>query len=357
MVAEKRPDQLLPYLTGGKNFPSVVFLYGPDDYTRNHLITKIIDLYLPNEKDRVFGLADYEAPDVDSSHLLGALKTVPFGLSKKIFILRRFELIATAVKKGEKAKDGGGKSLTPIEESLIRYFRHPSRDTLLLISSALEIKKNHSFTRAFPEDAILVSCMGLKGRDVFLFVKERLKELNKVATDSWIEQFVEICGPDTQKLSSEIEKVALFSGGRSQLQEEDLTVVSPGEFSRDAFALLDAIASGKSVTAVEILREIMGGGEHPLRVLSLILWHYRLVVKAQRLKELGNTGGVVQIHPSRFVVKKITRHAKMLSREKIVKAFDLLRETDLRLKGSRLPDSQIMESLVYALSGQCLRRA
>lgn len=357
MVREKRPDQLLSYLTDGESFPSVVFFYGPDAYTRNHLISEVIDIYLPNEKDRVFGLADYEAPEVDPSHLLGALKTIPFGLPRKIMVLRRFELAATAVKKGEKAKDGGNKGLTPIEESLMRYFRHPSRNTLLLISSALEIKKNHSFTRAFPEDTILVPCMGLKGRDIFLFVRERLKELGKVASNSWIEQFVEICGGDAQRLSSEMEKVALFSGARRELREDDLTIISPGEFSRDAFALLDAVASGKSAVAIEILREIMGTGEHPLRILSLILWHYRLMVKAQRLKELGDAGKNVRIHPSRFVTQKVMRHAKVLSREKIVKAFDLLRETDLRLKGSRLPDSQIMESLIYALSGQSLRRA
>ncbi len=347
---EKKPGQLLPYLSGLSLLPSVIFLCGPDDYTRNRLISQIIERYLPNKKDYVFGLENFEAQDTDPSRLLGALKTLPFGLARKILILRRFELVATSVKKGDRAKEGAPKGVAPIEESLIRYFSHPSRKTLLIISSSQELKKTHPFTKALPQDAILVPCRGLMGREPLRFVKQKLKELGKTASESWVEQFVEICGPDAQKLSGELEKISLYAGARAMLGEEDLVIVSPGEFSRDVFALLDAIARGAADTAIEIVREIIGSGEPPLRILSLLLWHFRLVAKVHRLETFVPSDATARIHPSRFVAQKITRHARFLSRQRLNELFGLLREADMRLKGSRIPPPQVMERLVYALS-------
>ncbi len=347
---EKKPAQLLTYLSSLSLPPSVIFLYGPDDYTRNRLISQVVERYLPDEKDHVFGLESYEAQDTEPSRLLGALKTLPLGLAQKILILRRFELVATSVKKGDKAKEGASKGVAPIEESLIRYFSHPSKRTLLIISSSQELKKTHPFTKALPKDAILVPCGGLMGREPLRFVKRKLEELGKTASQSWVEQFVEICGPDAQRLSGELEKVSLYAGDRARLGEEDLAIVSPGEFSRDVFALLDAIARGAADAAIEIVREIMGTGEPPLRILSLILWHFRLVAKAHRLETSALSGTTTRIHPSRFVVQKITKHARSLSKQRLNEIFGLLREADMRLKGSRIPPPQVMERLVYALS-------
>ena len=359
MVSVKRPDQVLALMSDGRSLPSVLFIFGPDDYTQAQLISQIVDKTLPSSKDRVFGLEEYEAPETDPSHLLGVLKTIPFGLSRKVMVLRRFELAATSVKKADR-KSGRGKdsfsgksaSSTPLEEALIRYFKHPSRNTLLLISSLLELKKSHPFTRALPEDALLINCEGLKGRDASVFVKKRLREMGKEATDTWIEQLVEICGTDARKLSGELEKITLLSGDRTALIEDDLKIVSAGEFSRDVFALLDAIVQGSPVAAVEIMRELLGAGEPPLRILSVLLWHYRLVARAFRIKQMGPEGAQLRVHPSRFVTRKVTSHAGHLSQESLRRCFFRLKDTDLLLKSSRLPDIRVMETLVYALAGQ-----
>jgi len=359
MVSEKRPDQVLTLISEGESFPSVVFLFGPDDYMRSRLIFRIVEKTLPDEKDRIFGLEEYEAQETDPSHLLGALKTLPFGLPRKVLILRRFELAAVSVKKvdrkSSRGKDptaGKGILLAPVEKALIRYFRHPSKNTLLLISSTLELKKTHPFTRSFPEDALLVNCVGLKGREAVSFVGKMLQEMGKRASNSWIEQLIEICGADARKLLGELEKVALFSGDRVTLSEGDLKIVSAGEFSRDVFALLDAIIQGNPITAVEIVREILGAGEPSLRVLSVLLWHYRLVAKALRIKQMGKESVRLRVHSSGFVTRKVTSHAKRLSRDALRECFFRLKETDLLLKSSRLPDVQVMETLAYTLACQ-----
>lgn len=352
MIAEVRPNAFTSSLSGLKTPPPVIFAYGPDGYTRNNLISQVLERFLPDERDRIFGMEDYEAQEIEPSRLLSTLKTVPLGQPLKIVVVRRFELIGLSLKKDEKQKKDKSNmdKTSPIEEMLIRYFRKPSKKTLLFISSAREIRKNSRFYRSLPKDAVIVPCLGFRTNEAISFVRRELTGSGKVATGSWIEQLVEIIGTDAQRLKGEIEKIILFSGNRHTLMDEDLDIVSSNELSRDVFALLDAIISEKPDRAVTIVREVLSSGEPPLKILSVFLWHYRLVVRAQRLKKLNGQVKPSLIHHSGFVANKVIRHARKLSRTTLRSIFSHLKETDQLLKGSRLPTSDVMETLVYYLS-------
>ena len=354
VVAEKQPHQLIPFLSESKAPPSVIFVYGPDEYTRNSLISRVVKIFLPEDEDHIFGLEDYEAQEIDPSHFIGALKTVPFGQPLKVVVIRRFELAAFSVVKGEKRQketSGDGRT-SPLEDVLIRYFSQPSKKTLLLISSSLKIRKNSSFYHSFPMDAVEVPCMGFKGREAVAFVKGELNEGGKRATVQWIEQFIEIVGPDAQRLKGELGKVFLLVDDRAVLKEEDLDIVSSGEGSRNIFALLDSIIQGKPFAAAIILREILGSGEPPLKILSILLWHYRLVAKTLRFKKLNIRGKPPLIHSSGYVAKKVRNHAGRVSWPMLRVVFSNMKEADRLLKVSRLPHAHVIESLVFTLATQ-----
>ncbi len=354
---EKQPSNLMVFLRDKGTLPPVIFIYGPDGYTRESLVSRVVGKYLAEERNRAFGLEEYEAPEADPPHLLSTLKTIPLGQPLKVIVLRRFELVSSSVLKDEKrgeATDREGKS-SPLDEALLRYFKQPSRKTLLVISSATGLRKNSRVYRALPEEAVLVPCTGFRANEAVAFVKKKLTEEGKQAAGPWVEQFVEIVGPDAQRLAGELEKIFLFVGDRDALNEGDLEVVSSTEMPRDVFALLNAIAAGKRGHAVEIMREILSSAEPPLRILSVLLWHYRLVSKAWHLMKLGSREKLSGIHPSRFVVNKVTRQARGISRTGLREIFTHLREADQLLKGSRLPPARVMEALVYFLSGQSRR--
>jgi DNA polymerase-3 subunit delta len=150
-----------------------------------------------------------------------------------------------------------------------------------------------------------------------------------------------------------LEKILLLTGTRESLTMEDLEIVSSVEMPRDVFALLNAIASGRSDHAVEIMREILRTAEPPLKILSVLLWHYRLVLKAKQLTNPPRDARELQkIHPSRFVAQKVLHQSRDLSSESVREIFATLRETDRLLKGSRLPVFHIMESLAFTLASR-----
>ncbi len=352
MATVRHPEALMTALSEGEGLPSVVFIYGPDVYTRNRLITRILEKFLPSGRDRAFGYEAMEAPEADPSVLLSTLKTHPMGLSLKIVVLQRFEQASRSVLKEDKRREPTlrEEKASSLDEALIRYFAHPSRKTLLLISSASGLKKNSRLYRALPASAVWVPCVAFNPREAAGFVRERLTEAGKQASGAWVAQLVEMVGPEAQRLAGELEKVFLLAGDRSALTEGDLQVVSATEMPKDVFALLKAIEEGKRDRAMEIVREILNASEPPLRILSVLLWHYSLVLKAGDLIRGGDREALSRIHPSKFVAKKVARQARGISRAELKRAFTLLRQADRLLKGSRRPPALVMENLVYALA-------
>ncbi len=353
MVVERQPATLFETLPEEGPSPPLIFIQGPDDYTRESLISRIVKKYLSGPQALTFGLEEMEAPEVDPVELLGSLRTIPMGQPLKIVVLRRFERAsASVVKEEKKGKETASKreGRSPLDSVLSKYLAHPSRKTLLVVSSAAVLKKNSRFYRSLPDTAILVSCPGFRGREANRFVKAILARHGKKASEGWIDQLVEIVGPDARRLASELEKILLLVGMRETLAPGDLEIVSSAEMPRDVFALLNAIGSGRPDHAVEIMREILRTAEPPLRILSVLLWHYRLVLKAKHLANLRDPRELRKIHASRFVAQKVARQSRDLSLDSVKKVFAVLRETDRLLKGSRLPASHLMESLVFTLA-------
>ncbi len=352
MAVEKSPDSLMDGIRKGKSLPPLIFVYGPDTYTRNRLISQLVEHLLPSEKDRVFALEEWEARETDPGHLLSTLKTLPMGQRLKVVVLQRFETASASLLKEEKKRDQNPRRETDsgLDNALLRYIAHPSRNTLLLISSAAGLRKNSRLYRALPHAAVLVPCSQFTASEASRFVRAFLSENGKRASATWVEQLIGMVGPDAARLASELEKVLLLSGDRETLSEEDLEIVSAAEMPRDVFALLNAITAGQKGKAMEIIREILRMPEPPLRILAVLSWHYHLVLKARVLIQEGNQKELKRLHHSRFVVDKITRQARGMSMERLRRAFTRLRETDRLLKGSRLPPLQVMEQLVFALS-------
>ncbi|NIA09747.1 MAG: DNA polymerase III subunit delta [Nitrospiraceae bacterium] len=353
----KSPAALKAYLTSRLTSPPpIILLQGEDMYNQNQLIAQILEVFLPDEKDRVFGYETFEAQDAEKepARLLGALKTLSLGQTLKIVVLRHLELASSSVRKGggkdsEKDTDSKGK-ISRLDKALTAYFTHPVVKTLFVVSSAAELKKNSKLYHALPDRAVTVACNGLTGKTAVAFVQEFLDENGKTADAGWIELLIEIVGPDAQRLNNELEKVLLACNGKARLGEEDLDIVSPFQLPKSVFSLIDAITGRNPSLALSLLQEMLDKGEPPLRLLSVINWHYRLVGEALRYATIKEYGKLNRIHRSSLVINKIKRQIKEMKLSELGPIFSRLKEADRLLKGSRLPPDHVMAFLILNLA-------
>jgi len=354
----KSPAALKTYLASQLTAPPpIILLQGEDMYKQNQLITQILELFLPDERDRVFGYETFEAQDAEKepARLLGALKTLSLGQTLKVVVLRHLELASSSVKKNsgggnsEKDTDTRGK-LSRLDKALTVYFTRPAARTVFVVSSAVELKKNSALYHALPDRAVTVACNGLTGKTAVAFVRKFLDEHGKKADAEWIEWLIEIVGPDAQRLNNELGKILLACDGKTRLGEEDLDIVSPFELPKSVFSLIDAITEQNPALALSLLRNMLDKGEPPLRLLAVINWHYRLVGEALRYSTVKAHGKLNRIHRSSLVVNKIKKQIKKMRRSELGPVFSHLKEADRLLKGSRLPPDHVMAFLILNLA-------
>lgn len=127
-----------------------------------------------------------------------------------------------------------------------------------------------------------------------------------------------------------------------------------------AYQLTNMIEAGDVPGALEVLHRMVtaagardGRPMHPLQVLAMLHSHYRRLLRLDDPEIRGSAdavealGGKVKEYPA----KKALAQARALGTDRIRRAYQLLGQTDLDLKGARaIPEDVVLEVLVARLA-------
>lgn len=103
------------------------------------------------------------------------------------------------------------------------------------------------------------------------------KRLERDAYESVIRRV----GSDTGSLATEVEKLCLFVGERSQIGEADVREVMRDMAEAWVFDLTGALASRDASKTLAVLRALFAQGEPPLRLVGLLAREFRLLLVAR----------------------------------------------------------------------------
>lgn len=163
--------------------------------------------------------------------------------------------------------------------------------------------------------------------------KELGAQLEPAAAEALAEALVRDKTVDLRLAASELEKLALYAAGRSIRAQDVALLVTP--ISLDSvFAFVDALAGRQGPAATSQLHRFLNAGEPPLRLLSMIVRQFRLLVrtralleKATQAEDLASTLGVPP-----FVAAKLARQAQRFSAPFLRQALVRLRDVDHAIK-------------------------
>jgi DNA polymerase-3 subunit delta len=160
-------------------------------------------------------------------------------------------------------------------------------------------------------------------------------------------------GGDMGRLEGLLDTLASAYGAGVTVSAEDLQPFLGEAGSLAPWDLTDAIDAGETGKALGVLhRMLVAGDTHPLVVMTMLHRHYRQVL---RLDGAGVTtpdqaAQLLGLRSS-FPAKKALAQAARLGSARIARAFVLLAEADLDLRGvSDLPGETVLEVLVARLS-------
>ena len=168
-------------------------------------------------------------------------------------------------------------------------------------------------------------------------------------------EFVSFCGKGMDGLLCEIEKLSAYvlsHGGNAVTSEAIRQVCSRSEES-DAFALVNAVLSGKSEAAFEALADMKRRRIEPISMLGSISRVYADLISVRALIDKGlapyDVASRMKMHE--YKAKLYCNSARGAKAEKLKRAIALCLEADMELKSGTMSYLPI-EKLVCALSSK-----
>lgn len=227
------------------------------------------------------------------------------------------------------------KANSALEEALLKGLDRLAEGSHLVLQGE-KLDRRRAFAKRLQEVGVLVECAPLKPQQAQDWVIQEAKRQGLAIEVMIARLLVERRGTQPGILREELRKAALFSdGGKvSRQQWEDLIGASS---ETNIFGLLDSVAVGRTVQALNHLGQLIRMGEPEMRILYMIGKQVRQLLWAVVIREQGGNAGVLQrelgCHP--FVAEKTWEQAGKFDLGRLKNAVERILKAETLIKTGR----------------------
>jgi DNA polymerase-3 subunit delta len=324
-------------------------LYGQDDFSLNQAVGKI-RADLGDRETVAANTTNLDGQRLTLGELRNKCDTAPFLWSHRLVIveglLGRFE-VKHGKPRSRKGKLGNGLGEWEGFDSYIEQM--PETTVLILVDE--DVKGNNPLLKKISSLAEVRAFPLLRGKDLKAWIRQRAKEEGRDITPEAVNLLAELVGGDLWAADGEIQKLLLYSQERP-VSEDDVKQLVSCVQEANIFALVDAVAEGRTELAQRILHRLYDEGVVPIHILTMITRQFRLIAQAG---DLGKGLSRLQIQDrlglkSSYSLDKTLSQAKLYDFERVKRAYDKLLETDLAIKTGQYSDKLALELLVTELA-------
>jgi DNA polymerase-3 subunit delta len=324
-------------------------LYGQDGFSLNRALEKIrVDL--GDLETVATSTTRLEGQHLTLSELRNKCDAAPFLASHRLVIvdglMGRFE-VKQSKPRTRKGKSGNGLGEW---EGLDSYVRQMPETTVLVLIDE-EVKGQNPLLKKLAPLAEVRTFPLLKGDALKAWIRQRAKKEGGNIRPQAVDLLAELIGGDLWAMDGEIEKLLLYGRGRP-ISEDDVRQLASCIQEASIFALVDAVAEGRTELAQQTLHRLYDEGVAPTYVLTMITRQFRLIAQARELRKglsrlqiqdrLGLKAG--------YGVDKTLSQAELYDFKGVKRVYDKLLETDLAIKTGKYSDKLALELLVAELA-------
>lgn len=299
----------------------VFLFYGDEDL----LIKERINQLKLQINDPSLNLEQLDCAEPDLEKIVAALQTQPLLFGSKLLIIKNADL---------RAKEWG-----PVLPALKNI---PSGTTVVIWAVAVD-KRSKIFKQIddIGEVYEFRSFAEWEQDRVVAWIRQRTKAEGKEIDQAAAISLQEICGNGLMKLSSEIEKLITYIGGRQMITTADVeALASPGQIS--VFVLSDAIARKDLVKSLSAWRTLQRNRFELFPILAMLANRYRIMLLGKTVKDPMKIAQTLKTSP--YYVKKCLSSAARFTQAELKNNLELMLEADLKLKsgGQQLPTFELL---------------
>jgi len=164
---------------------------------------------------------------------------------------------------------------------------------------------------------------------------------------------LELVGPETGLLTSEVEKLIVYVGKAARIRRDDVARMVEAGRIETVWKVLDEATTGHAAEALSHLDNLIAAGEHPIKLVAALTTTLQKVHHAGRLRAARlNLEEACRIAGIRdFAVEKTRRQHAHLGPSRVDQIPAMLLKADFDLKGnSPLDPRVVLEDLLFRLS-------
>ena len=245
------------------------------------------------------------------------IEALPFLSDKRLIIVRDF----LATKK------------TDNQKKVAEFLDKTAETTIIVFHENKAVDKRTSLYKKLKKIGQLNEFKALAPHDISKWVQDRSKKEGIKISFTNANYLAQNCGPDLWHVSSELEKLKLFTNGQ-EVTKEIIDEVSIPSISASIFKLTDSIAQKKIKNSLETFQSLEASGEDLIKVFFMIVRHFRILIQVHEMVNKNESSFTIQKklkqHP--FVIQKTSEQSKNFSEEKLVEIYKEMLEIDKNVK-------------------------
>jgi len=346
------PAQLLARLKQGKT-PAAVLLLGPEAYQRRRLKEALVAAFPSDAVTR------HDLVETSLAAVLDDARSLSLFAADRLIWIVNAEAALPRVRASEEDSENEGAAGDP--SLLAAYMKDPTPGVTLVFEASRfdfegddkrKIERVEKFYAAISDVVELHRMNAMEARRE----AESLAARASLQFDGGaLDLLVESLGGDIARIAVEIEKLALFAGGRP-VSEDDITALVPDARANNIFALVSAMGRRDRARSLEILDTLTRDGEYLPLALAFLSTQFRMALVA---RETGlKSAQQIQSHFSRLGVmvwgsraEQVYQTVTKFNRPQIERAMQLIFEADKGFRDARPDDRIVMEKFILQLVG------
>lgn len=315
------------------NICNIYFFYGEEQYLIKHYTNQLKKIVMQNSMLELnFSILEDSAASV--SNIIEFCDLYPVMSEKKLLIVNNCEYF-----KGKKTND--------IDE-LIEYLSSiPEHAYIIFIQD--DFDKKSSLYKFMQNTVCSVEFKKLDDNHLVKWCAKQIKEDKKEIDLKGAQYLIEILEGDMQKIKNECSKLVGFTGNRNTITIEDVKSICKKTLKYEVFEMVDNISQRNIKDAIVQLGEILNSKESEIKILGLIIWNIKTLLRVKLALEEGLPANLISKKLGIGFINKYLNQVKNFSIKKLQDAIILCSNADIEMKTTPLDNKIILEKLIIQI--------
>ena len=307
----------------------VYLVIGPEEYHCDQALSILKSrVTVPGAAD--FDCSVFTAGDARVAEILETANTYPMLSPRRLVVV-----------------EDAGKFKDAESEALLEGLASISRRSTVILTAA-ELDKRKKFYKTSQKDFCLCEFPRLKGYAAERWADAFVRKSGYRISTGAIKRVIDVAGADLRTLASEFEKLMLYAGEEKNIPDAVIEDLVGASRQQSIFDLTNAVGRRDRAGALRSLGNLLGMGEHPLVVVTMLARHCRQTLIAieglQARKNPRDIASEAQIPP--FAMEQFIANARAANQDTVRDMYVRLAEADRQLKSSSLDGRALLECLI-----------